>query len=118
MIMSRKRKQYSTDFKAKVVLAALKGNQTPALRSTPPWLASGSVNCWVTPPGIFKSKAANSPAGRSPSLESPSVRVSMDGKGYYRDNIFVERSWRSVKYECVSLMTFEDGAQLRQELRT
>jgi putative transposase len=41
----------------------------------------------------------------------------MDGKGCYRDNIFVERLWRSVKYECVYLKAFEDGAHLRRELR-
>lgn len=32
-------------------------------------------------------------------LESAGVQVSMDGKGRCRDNIFVERLWRSVKYE-------------------
>lgn len=41
----------------------------------------------------------------------------MGGKGRYRDNIFVERLWRSVKYESVYLKTFCDGHHLRQELR-
>jgi putative transposase len=40
----------------------------------------------------------------------------MDGKGCYQDNIFVERLWRSVKYECVYLKAFKDGAHLKQEL--
>ncbi len=49
-------------------------------------------------------------------LEAHGVTISMDGKGCYRDNIFVERLWRSVKYECVYLKAFKDGAQLKQEL--
>lgn len=37
-------------------------------------------------------------------LEENGIRISMDGKGRALDNIFVERLWRSVKYECVYLM--------------
>ena len=36
-------------------------------------------------------------------LVSHGVRISMDGKGRYMDNIFVERLWRTVKYEEVYL---------------
>ena len=50
-------------------------------------------------------------------LEAAGIGISMDGKGCYHDNIFVERLWRTVKYECVYLKTFEGGAELRQELR-
>ena len=32
-------------------------------------------------------------------LKSHNIRISMDGKGAWRDNVFVERLWRSVKYE-------------------
>jgi putative transposase len=35
------------------------------------------------------------------------VQVSMDGKGRYNDNIFVERLWRSIKYEEVFLKAYE-----------
>jgi putative transposase len=34
-------------------------------------------------------------------LETNHIKISMDGKGRALDNIFVERLWRSVKYECV-----------------
>jgi putative transposase len=34
-------------------------------------------------------------------LESRGIRVSMDGKGRFLDNIFIERLWRSLKYEDV-----------------
>ncbi|WP_087721113.1 IS3 family transposase, partial [Salinicola salarius] len=50
-------------------------------------------------------------------LEAHEVRISMDGKGCYQDNIFVERLWRSVKYECVYLKAFENGAHLREDLK-
>lgn len=38
----------------------------------------------------------------------------MDGKGRWMDNIFIERLWRSVKYECVYLNEFETGSQARR----
>jgi len=41
-------------------------------------------------------------------LESAEVRISMDGRGRYLDNIFVERLWRSVKYEEVYLNDYEN----------
>ena len=35
------------------------------------------------------------------------IRISMDGKGCWRDNVFVERLWRSVKYEEVYLHAYD-----------
>jgi len=51
-------------------------------------------------------------------LEAAGVRISMDGKGRCYDNIFVERLWRTVKYEYLYLHAFEGGQDLRQGLRT
>lgn len=45
------------------------------------------------------------------------VRISMDGKGRFLDNIFVERPWRSLKYECVYLHAWETGSQARAGIR-
>jgi len=42
-------------------------------------------------------------------LEQQGVRISMDGKGRYSDNLFVERLWRTVKYEEVYLKAYQDG---------
>jgi putative transposase len=44
-------------------------------------------------------------------LRRTGVRVSMDGKGRFLDNIFVERLWRTLKYECVYLHAWESGSQ-------
>ncbi len=42
------------------------------------------------------------------------IQVSMDGKGRYLDNIFVERLWRSVKYEEVYLKAYQNGTEARK----
>ena len=49
-------------------------------------------------------------------LESAGVAVSMDGKGRCLDNVFVERLWRSVKYEDIYLWRYETVPQLQQGL--
>jgi len=46
-------------------------------------------------------------------LQERGIRVSMDGKGRYLDNIFVERLWRSVKYEEVYLKAYQTVAEAR-----
>ena len=49
-------------------------------------------------------------------LKAAGVRISMDGKGRWMDNVFIERLWRTVKYECVYLQEFETGSQARETL--
>ncbi|MDA0735437.1 MAG: IS3 family transposase [Chloroflexi bacterium] len=51
-------------------------------------------------------------------LEQHEVRISMDGKGRYADNIFVERLWRTVKYEEVYLKAYTDGRQAKAGLKS
>ena len=46
-------------------------------------------------------------------LQERDIRVSMDGKGRYLDNIFVERLWRSIKYEEVYLKAYQTVAEAR-----
>jgi putative transposase len=38
----------------------------------------------------------------------------MDGRGRFLDNIFIERLWRSLKYECIYLHAFSGGREARQ----
>jgi len=49
-------------------------------------------------------------------LEQHGVKVSMDGKGSYNDNLFIERLWRSVKYEEVYLKAYQDGRDAKISL--
>ncbi len=46
-------------------------------------------------------------------LEKPGVAISMDGRGRFMDNIFIERLWRSIKYEEVHLKAYADGREAR-----
>jgi putative transposase len=41
------------------------------------------------------------------------IKISMDGKGAWRDNRMIERLWRSLKYECVYLHAFETGSEAK-----
>ncbi len=49
-------------------------------------------------------------------LKERGIQISMDGRGRWMDNVFIERLWRSVKYECVYLHAFETGTELRAGL--
>ena len=51
-------------------------------------------------------------------LRDAEVRISMDGRGRWMDNVFIERLWRSLKYECIYLHAFETGSELRAGLQT
>ena len=49
-------------------------------------------------------------------LKNHDVKISMDGKGRWVDNVFVERLWKSVKYEHVYLHAYESVSDARQQL--
>jgi len=49
-------------------------------------------------------------------LASNGIAISMDGKGAWRDNVFVERLWRSVKYEEVYLRAYESVSEARNSI--
>jgi len=50
-------------------------------------------------------------------LRNADVKISMDGKGRALDNVFIERLWRSVKYEEVYIKDYENVRQARKSLR-
>jgi putative transposase len=50
-------------------------------------------------------------------LEDAGVRVSMDGKGRWMDNVFIERLWRSLKYEKLRLWSYRDLPELEGHIR-
>jgi putative transposase len=49
-------------------------------------------------------------------LAEKGITISMDGKGAWRDNVFVERLWRTIKYEEVYLRAYESVADARQSM--
>ena len=49
-------------------------------------------------------------------LKDNDIRISMDGKGAWRDNVFVERLWKSVKYEHVYLHAYESTSEAKSKI--
>ena len=49
-------------------------------------------------------------------LKAHDIRISMDGKGCWRDNVFVERLWRTIKYEEVYLKAYDSVSQAKASL--
>ena len=49
-------------------------------------------------------------------LKTAGIKISMDGKGAWRDNVFVERLWRTIKYEEVYLHAYRDVREARAGL--
>ena len=70
-------------------------------------------------PDIFNTDQGAQFTGKAftKTLQQAKVKISMDGKGRAMDNIFIERLWRSVKYEEIYLNEYESVYELRQALK-
>jgi putative transposase len=68
------------------------------------------------PPGIFNTDqgAQFTSAAFTGVLAASGIRISMDGKGRYLDNIFIERLWRSLKYEDVYIKAYASVQEARR----
>jgi len=51
-------------------------------------------------------------------LKKHDIKISMDGQGRWMDNVFIERLWKSVKYEDVYLKAYNSIAEVRRGLTT
>ena len=67
-------------------------------------------------PAIFNTDQGSQFTGLqfTQTLKDAGVRISMDSKGRWMDNIMIERLWRSLKYECIYLHAFETGSETRE----
>ena len=54
--------------------------------------------------------------GFTDALKEHAIQISMDGKGRWMDNVFIERLWRSLKYEEVYLKAYDSVAQAQQSI--
>jgi putative transposase len=70
------------------------------------------------PPTMFNTDQGSqfTAQGFTTLLEGASVQISMDGRGRVFDNIFIERLWRTVKYEHLYLHDYQTGAAVAQGL--
>lgn len=57
-------------------------------------------------------------ADRIDELNANIIKISMDGKGRWMGNVFIERLWRSLKYECVYLNAFDNMKDAKEKLNT
>ena len=69
-------------------------------------------------PGIFNTDQGSQFTGAAFTgvLNQNGIAVSMDGKGAWRDNVFVERLWRSIKYEEVYLKAYDSVSEARSSI--
>lgn len=72
------------------------------------------------PPKIFNTDQGSQFTGFQfiHTLKVNGIRISMDGKGCWRDNVFIERLWRSLKYECVYLYNFETVNEAKARIKS
>ncbi|MDT8434759.1 MAG: IS3 family transposase, partial [Anaerosomatales bacterium] len=70
------------------------------------------------PPEIFNTDQGSqfTSGGFTSVLAAHGVAISMDGRGRWMDNVFIERLWRSVKYEEMYLKGYESIPEARREL--
>lgn len=67
------------------------------------------------PPGIMNTDQGSrfAPFAWAGRLLRTGVHISMDGKGRFLDYIFIERLWRTLKYECVYLHAWETSSETK-----
>lgn len=71
-------------------------------------------------PGIFNTDQGSQFTGADwiEELKANDIRISMDGKGRWMDNVFIERLWRSLKYEQIRLYSYTTVGELRSQIST
>jgi putative transposase len=95
-----------------------------AWRCRSPWRLSSASRRWRRRWRVTASRTSSTPTRvrSSPGtaftgvLANNGIAISMDGKGAWRDNVFVERLWRSVKYEEVYLRAYDSVSEARASI--
>ena len=131
-----KRRNFTDQFKAKVALEALRGDKTVQEIAAKHQLHPNQVSTWKRqaiegladvfsggkqsgPPEIMNTDQGSQFTGSAwiTTLTEAGVCISMDGRGRYLDNIFIERLWRSLKQEAIYLEEITDGFQARRVVK-
>ncbi len=122
----RPRRNHSPAFKAKVALAAIRGEQTLVELSQQFDVHTNQIKQWKDQlleealarygkPDIFNTDQVSqfTSVDFTAVLKKAEIAISMDGKGSWRDNVFVEQLWRSIKYEEVYLHAYKTVSEAR-----
>jgi putative transposase len=125
----RPRRNHSPAFKAKVALAAFRGEKTLAELARQFDVHRNQITTWkaqLLEEAIVRhgrAEICNTDQGSqftsqvfTEVLLKADIAISMDGRGSWRDNVFVERLWRSVKYEEVYLKACETVSEARASI--
>ncbi len=75
-----------------------------------------AITRWGTPEIFNTDQGSQFSSAEFVAEGASAIRQSMDGKGCWRDNVFVERLWRSVKYEDVYLKAYDGVSAARHSL--
>ena len=119
--MSRRpRRNHSAEFKAKVALAAVRGDRTLSELASQFDVHPNQITQWKTQLLDRAAQLFGAGTGQADAftglLKANGIQISMDGKGSWKDNVFVERLWKSVKYEEVYLRAYESVPEARTGL--
>src|SRR5476651_803838 len=109
--MTKSRKKFDAPFKAKIALEALREVATVPELAKRHGIHPNQINGWKKQ--VLDNGASLFARGASGRLEAAGIAISMDGRGRFMNNIFIERLWRSIKYEEVHLKAYADGREAR-----
>src|SRR5262245_1152329 len=119
----RPRRNHIPAFKAKVAIAAIKGDRTivqlaEQFDMNPNQITQLDALARHGKPETFNTDQGSQFTGAAftSALAHKGITISMDGKGAWRDNVFVERLWRTIKYEEAYLRAYESVADTRQSI--
>ena len=122
--MARTRRRFDGKFKAKVALEAIRELKTISEIAMQFRVYPNQATTWKKQllahgtPEIFNTEQGSQFTSRffTERLMSKSIEISRDGRGRALDNVFIERLWRSVKYEDIYLKGYESGADCQKGL--
>ena len=100
------------------LLACLKKCNAPGEREVAPQICMGQALTRYGTPGIVNTDQGSqfTAAEFVEVVAKCGAALSMDGKGAWRDNVFVERLWRTVKYERVYLKAYDTVGKARADI--
>ena len=117
--MTTKRKKFTNKFKTMVALAAIREQKTLAELSKEFEVSPNQISQWKQEAIRNMEKAFGGKGDEKSEEDEKSIRklrekVSMDGRGRAKDDIWIERFWRTIKREYIYLKPCDNAIELRK----